>query len=303
MRQINGLGIYNPNSINPSNPVDFFLAFGNPFKCAIINNQGLNNNPLKQQLLKEIAQAQLNLPQPDTAIWLSQLAAYLTIRENQQLLADTVLSNFYDSMQVSNPRQLQIIDSLMFDSANCNHTLLATCNAINPVNIQEQWLKDIATMYISSRLLGDTFTTQQIQQLQYIASLCPYTDGIAVYQARFLLAEFDSLDYENNCELDINGNGQRLMPTEDEDKNTTSFTENVSIKVYPNPANNIINIELPTKALTTIEMCNTIGEIVVKKEVNTLLPTIDIENLPLGFYTIRIRSGDIIFNDKILLIR
>jgi hypothetical protein len=121
--------------------------------------------------------------------------------------------------------------------------------------------------------------------------------------SQVLLAEFDSLDYENNCELDINGNGQRLMPTEDEDKNTTSFTENVSIKVYPNPANNIINIELPTKALTTIEMCNTIGEIVVKKEVNTLLPTIDIENLPLGFYTIRIRSGDIIFNDKILLIR
>ncbi|GIK70261.1 MAG: hypothetical protein BroJett020_15560 [Bacteroidota bacterium] len=300
MRQINGLGIYNPNSINPSNPVDFFLAFGNPFKCAIINNQGLNNNPLKQQLLKEIAQAQLNLPQPDTAIWLSQLAAYLTIRENQQLLADTVLSNFYDSMQVSNPRQLQIIDSLMFDSANCNHTLLATCNAINPVNIQEQWLKDIATMYISSRLLGDTFTTQQIQQLQYIASLCPYTDGMAVYQARFLLAEFDSLAYENNCELDINGNGQRLAPEEDE--NTVAFTESVSIKIYPNPSNGIIHIESTTD-ITSIEIFNAIGGIVLGKTSDKRQIDIDAKNLPLGLYTIRVRIGDIIYNSKVFLFR
>ncbi|WKZ74208.1 MAG: PKD domain-containing protein [Vicingaceae bacterium] len=299
VRQVSGGGIFNPN-FNSTFFLSLLPANGPQFKCAIINNPEVSANPAKKKLLQEIAQAQLNLPQPDTAIWHSQLAAYLTIRENQQLLADTVLSNFYDSMQVSNPRQLQLIDSQMFDSANCNNTLLAACNAINPANIQEQWLKDIAIMYISSRLLGDTFTTQQIQQLQYIASLCPYTDGMAVYQARFLLAEFDSLAYENNCELDINGNGQRLAPEEDE--NTVAFTESVSIKIYPNPSNGIIHIESTTD-ITSIEIFNAIGGIVLGKTSDKRQIDIDAKNLPLGLYTIRVRTSDIIYNSKVFLFR
>ncbi|GIK70264.1 MAG: hypothetical protein BroJett020_15590 [Bacteroidota bacterium] len=290
VRNTNGNNPYNPNSINPISPVIAISSAGSHFKCAIINNPEIGNNPAKKKLLQEIAQAQLNLPQPDTAIWLSQLAVYLTIRENQQLLADTVLSNFYDSMQVSNPRQLQLIDSLMFDSANCNNTLLAACNAINPANIQEQWLKDIATMYISSRLLGDTLTTQQLQQLQYIASLCPYTDGMAVYQARYLLTAFDTIMYDNYCELDINGNGQRLMPTEDEDN---ILIENSVVKIYPNPANDYIYIERNVNVDLYIEIYNYIGQVIKKlyiskEEVFFSVSTYQMSN---GLYLLKLKTN------------
>ncbi|MBV6460527.1 MAG: hypothetical protein HJHJAOHD_00642 [Flavobacteriales bacterium] len=302
VRQINGGGMYNPNNfpIQEQFPIDKIYAGGNQFKCAIINNPELSANPAKKKLLQEIAQAQLNLPQPDTAVWLSQLAAYLTIRENQQLLADTVLGNFYDSMQVSNPRQLQLIDSLMFDSANCNNTLLAACNAINPVNAQEQWLKDIATMYISSRLFGDTFTTQQIQQLQYIASLCPYTDGMAVYQARFLLAAFDTTMYENYCEWDINENGQRLAPTEEKEN---IIAENSLIKIYPNPAAEIVVVELPEDTMLYISVYNSIGQLVLEKVTKNKVTNIDITNLPNGTYNVKARGDNIVFNTKLIIIK
>ncbi|WKZ74793.1 MAG: T9SS type A sorting domain-containing protein [Vicingaceae bacterium] len=301
VRQINGNSPFNPNKNSDNFKVDIFYANGQQFKCAIINNPEIGNNPAKKKLLQEIAQAQLNLPQPDTALWLSQLAAYLTIRENQQLLADTVLSNFYDSMQVSNPRQLQIIDSLMFDSANCNHTLLAACNAINPANIQEQWLKDIATMYISSRLLGDTFTTPQLQQLQYIASLCPYTDGLAVYQARFLLLDEDSAVYENYCEWDINGNGQRVM--QEDNKEIADVTEINVVKVYPNPSHDFITLEIPVSNSVTIELFNSIGELIHVINTNTPFTKFDIKILPAGIYTIKIRGDGIIYANKLIVIK
>ncbi|WKZ75550.1 MAG: T9SS type A sorting domain-containing protein [Vicingaceae bacterium] len=301
VRNTSGNNPYNPNNVPlQQDPLIPVFATGNIFKCAVINNQIPYNNPLKQQLLKEIAQAQLNLPQPDTSLWLSQLAAYLTIRENQQLLADKVLSNFYDSMQVSNPRQLQIIDSLMFDSASCNNTLLASCNAINPTNIQEQWLKDIAFMYISSRLLGDTFTTQQIQQLQYIASLCPYTDGMAVYQARFLLTAFDTTIYENNCELDINGNGLRLAPSEEKEN---KLTETSAIKIYPNPTKETFVVEMPENTVVHISVYNSIGQLVMEKVTKNSITIIDIANLPNGTYNLKARGNNIVFNTKLIIIK
>ncbi len=172
----------------------------------------------------------------------------------------------------------------------------ATCNEANKTGTGMR----CAGAMPSTNLWGNTFTTQQIKQLQYIASLCPYTDGMAVYQARFLLAAFDTTIYENYCEWDINGNGQRLMPTEDEDKNTTSFTENVSIKVYPNPSNGMVHIESTTD-ITYVEIFNAIGGKVLDEMYDKRQIDIDAKNLPLGLYTIRIRTGDIIHNSKLII--
>ncbi|NOG95296.1 MAG: T9SS type A sorting domain-containing protein [Bacteroidetes bacterium] len=145
-----------------------------------------------------------------------------------------------------------------------------------------------------------TFTTQQIQQLQYVASLCPYTDGMAVYQARFLLAEFDSLVYENNCELDINGNGQRLAPEEERE---STVSENTSIKIYPNPANEKVVVELPENTVAHISVYNSIGQLVMEKVTNSSLTSIDITTLPTGIYNIKARGDNIVFNTKLIIIK
>lgn len=173
-------------------------------------------------------------------------------------------------------------------SAKANINYIATSCKLAAAG--EQWLKDIAFMYINSRLFGDTFTTQQIQQLQYIASLCPYTDGMAVYQARYLLTAFDTIMYDNYCELDINGNGQRLMPTEDEDN---ILIENSVVKIYPNPANDYIYIERNVNVDLYIEIYNYIGQVIKKlyiskEEVFFSVSTYQMSN---GLYLLKLKTN------------
>ena len=62
-----------------------------------------------------------------------------------------------------------------------------------------------------------------------------------------------------------------------------------NIVIFPNPANDILNIT-SSETISEIEIVNTLGQVVYRKEVNSDNAVCDIEDLPSGVYMVRIRT-------------
>ena len=72
---------------------------------------------------------------------------------------------------------------------------------------------------------------------------------------------------------------------------------NKSLKIYPNPAQNILNIS-DLKIGSQIEIINNLGQIVLKKDIFSSEQSIDITSLKCGFYTLKSNSDLRIQNTK-----
>ncbi|NOU16226.1 MAG: T9SS type A sorting domain-containing protein [Bacteroidales bacterium] len=93
--------------------------------------------------------------------------------------------------------------------------------------------------------------------------------------------------------------------------NAISFAENIisninensisGIKIYPNPSNNKLNIELNDIKQSTMRVIGIKGDIMLTKIINRQFETIDISNLPKGVYFIQILQEHKSFVKKIVL--
>jgi hypothetical protein len=64
------------------------------------------------------------------------------------------------------------------------------------------------------------------------------------------------------------------------------------VAVYPNPANNVVNIDLTgVKGKSEVSMFDVNGRLVLRREVNTVKTQLDISALPAGVYMIRVKNG------------
>lgn len=75
--------------------------------------------------------------------------------------------------------------------------------------------------------------------------------------------------------------------------------KNDNINIYPNPANESINIELHEE-LNMIQIINQLGEIIIKKEYSDGIQNIDISKLPQGIYIINISNQKGTISKKIV---
>jgi hypothetical protein len=71
--------------------------------------------------------------------------------------------------------------------------------------------------------------------------------------------------------------------------NNTSFSEN-DFKVYPNPANNVLNVISTTVSIESYEIYDVLGRIVRNKTINST-NQFDISELKTGVYFIKLFSG------------
>ena len=92
-------------------------------------------------------------------------------------------------------------------------------------------------------------------------------------------------------------------------KSTTAVSEEsidaepLAIYVYPNPANNELNILLNSlpEGRTMIEFHDVAGRLLMSQEITSTNARIDISSLPQGVYMCRIVNGDnIIARDRIV---
>jgi hypothetical protein len=72
----------------------------------------------------------------------------------------------------------------------------------------------------------------------------------------------------------------------------------MAVYVYPNPSNGMFNIQLPvTPAITTLELFNYTGQLVLQKEINAEInkTSLSVNGLPEGVYLLKIMSDDNFF--------
>ena len=89
---------------------------------------------------------------------------------------------------------------------------------------------------------------------------------------------------------------------------TRNVNQNIYFKTYPNPTNNIINIELknsdqkPTKNATIFaELFNMMGEVKRNVTVNNNIATVDVLGLPRGIYILKINIDGIIESHQVAI--
>ncbi|MCC6690813.1 MAG: T9SS type A sorting domain-containing protein [Bacteroidia bacterium] len=86
-----------------------------------------------------------------------------------------------------------------------------------------------------------TLNKTEIRKLQTIAKQCHYEGGYGVYSARVLLSTVDNEVYVDNCE----GKAKSALKLATGVDNSTGSNP---IQIYPNPANDKLNIALHLEA-------------------------------------------------------
>jgi len=136
-------------------------------------------------------------------------------------------------------------------------------------------------------------TKLEMSQLQAMAHKCPFYDGIAVYQARFIITSLGGNEVFNDCEMidyvpasTIGGSSKRLK---DENAQQSPFA------IYPNPSKEIIflNFEVSDQENVTFELYDVLGKQQLIKRLNaTNTHQVKINAVQPGIYFYRIVSND-----------
>ena len=149
---------------------------------------------------------------------------------------------------------------------------------------------------------NSSFTTGNLDDLVALASLCPGTNGLAVYQARtlYLLVTGRVFNAPDNCG---EAEGSRIAAQENHPiKDNRHYSWNLII--YPNPASNQLNFRSEEENETlTIEISDLSGRSISKQfvQIKGFIATLDL-NLMNGAYLITISSDNKLKITKKLLI-
>ncbi|GIV26304.1 MAG: hypothetical protein KatS3mg027_0118 [Bacteroidia bacterium] len=196
---------------------------------------------------------------------------------------------------------------LKVDSLNFRYLTLQDSNAIQlsqtlltsvtPITHIDSVALEFYQLY-SSYLTTNTLSTTNFQKLQHIAGLCPFTDGLSVYQARGLLAGLDTLFYYNGCEVNLPiFNNSRLMQTQEE----SYYPAEPLVIIYPNPANERWIVGFSKKDLQ-LEITDVMGKVIWKENLVKSPLYIDIRNYPEGMYLYKVyRQSKVVESGKLVI--
>ena len=308
--QFANLNLLNPNNsnitggvdINCQNSFDLYhnedLQLDNVGQIMQIQNGSVANNPQQASLWWEKYNLYNALLKDVTLIDSPEKLAFKTQTDQEALGLLTELS-----------KRLQ--DTLFTDSLGILETKILN-NAIATSNEPEENLKKLND-YISGFLLMQkdsfqlSFSSEQVAEMQNMAMLCPSLYGPGVYGIRALLKSIDSLSisYLSPCEMAIDplgqsgGNNQRRgsvsatqrgdLPDFDElaiAKDVSTFE--ATMLLYPNPAQNLVNVESKESNIVFYELSSPAGIILKTERVqSTNFFTIDVSKLSSGFYILK----------------
>ena len=139
----------------------------------------------------------------------------------------------------------------------------------------------------------------QISDLQTMAALCPFTDGLAVYQARALMRNWDdSTRYYNDCE----NTAPELNNTNARFTNNAAQYEKLPA-VYPNPTNGSLIVNSGCKNCI-FEVYDIAGKKVLSQKLNENETKVELSSLNSGTYLYNIiQDGVVLKADKLILNR
>lgn len=168
------------------------------------------------------------------------------------------------------------------------------------LNNQEQNLKDFNSVYCVFVKDDSLVTSSQIDYLHNLAYMCPFTEGLAVYEARGLMRTWnDSTFYFNVCEYNIPEelyNNSRFSGSL-----TKSQSSVLSISVYPNPSNGSLNVNVNAKDCI-FEVYDVIGKRILSQKLSDYETTLDISSFNNGTYLFKVlRDNILVKTDKLII--
>jgi hypothetical protein len=225
------------------------------------------------------------------------LKQYMFEALSQNFSTDATLINFYNQQQSTAINTYYDIDSLL---AIGNISLATSKNASASVNNDiTQTQNSYNNFYING-----IQSQADMDELIYLANLCPNQYGNAVYQARALLQTitYANTDYNDNCNTDKLG--ARLGYNDDE--KGVSVTGGVIAKLYPNPNNGEFNLayDLKTNNEATLQITDVAGKLVYTSVIDNLnnIVQLNTKYLQAGIYFVQlIHNKQLLWTDKLII--
>jgi|GEM_PF-3011889 len=201
--------------------------------------------------------------------------------------------HYYDSIALTSLGQLVSAQKMMQNDA-----LVKNISASNPL---DRNLKFTIRMSMKAKK-HNGLNNQEISRLEVLANECPYESGYAVYQARNILGQLGFYGFINECEnvqmdsSQFHSRRKKVLAPSDEHRN---------IKLYPNPASEIIVLEWQIEGENaSICFYDMLGKEVkcnqLNNEVNKQL--LDVSALTNGVFMYQLkRNGTIVKTGKIVI--
>lgn len=205
---------------------------------------------------------------------------------------------------ITNDYNFSVVDSLIesYKSSKNLSILNAarnTNNSINTVDDIEENQKEFYSIYCNFLEDVNLVSASQIQDLKNMALLCPFTDGLAVYQSRGLIRNWDdSTHYYNTCE---NSTPDLVEENARVAKQKAALLIQDLTEVYPNPSTGMLVVNSNCKNCT-FEVYDIIGKKVLSQKLNENETKVDLNTLNSGTYLYKIvQDGATLKADKLIL--
>lgn len=206
---------------------------------------------------------------------------FKTYIQDSTLATDTVLSTFCDSAITGPIGQWHVLQRYLANDSIAHACGLISC--IPTTGIHNGYLNTVLQIALASIYTGvDSFTASQITDLRYIAVLCPYLDGEAVWFARALLEYTDGPEtaFISDCEYSPESK-------KDHSPETPLLQDCIT---FPNPVSDKLTIRCsyPMKG-GLLRVYDHLGHIVSAFQVPTESGSweIDTAHLPSAVYTLQ----------------
>jgi len=199
--------------------------------------------------------------------------AYQKLEENQQTLTTSQSSYYYYLKNSNIGRFEQIYREIENNNIENAKTLNDQISPVNTIETNRKWVNSVYFDYIVPQ---KSIPQNIIDELEILASSSPFVRGDAVYSARAIVGYTEDEIGIHDKNLEVNPNS-----------NTTNDT-NIEIKVFPNPAQEFITVEIigNTDKSIKFDLTNMLGIKVLEKVIlgsNSFIK-IDVQQLRQGVY-------------------
>jgi len=226
-------------------------------------------------------------------------------QRNVDLSVESILEPSIINSNTSTGTQFSVLAVIKNNSAT--DSILVGDTLIFQVAILNSTSNPLVATNVLFRINAKTILPGDTQHLRYNFTWNQYF--INSFSAKLLVfciaANRPSLTYENTAnntktkDMDyINPNGFGV--------NIANVSNNTTVSTYPNPAKDILTIELPTKSVdavvTTAVITDISGKTILTKEFtfeNNL--SMDVSTLDNGIYILNVQNGDLTYQSKITI--
>lgn len=283
----NGIGITDIDLLIINNtfnidPLSNWLAVRNLIR-KILNDPTLLNDPN----VNNWYQNQLNTPVATTAEIEETMADFFgddnDVNTIRQVFEDYEAGTY---TAIEADYELNSIQSIIKVSQNQKYTDVGNLlGSYNATNVFEDVFEEIYLIYIEN-LNDDDYlpTSLELTTIGNNANLCPLNYGPSVYIAQSLADKHNIAYDEENCTIS---------------RTRTQKTDvNNELKLYPNPANDFVNIEIEGNVILA-EILSIEGKVMGTSKSKT----IDIKSLVSGLYYVKVLNDNGIVNVSQLVIQ